>query len=222
MKKRIYALLFILLSSGLLAGCAGTSTIGSPRPPHAVSATDAETIRHAKAAYRHGDYTTALHEAMPLARLGNASGQFLVGFMTLMGDGIKRNPAEGIKWLRQSANQGNDLAQLTLGNVYTAGMGVAKDDAQAVAWFRKAADQGDAEAQFYLGNMYGSGLGVPRDDVRAYKWWMLAKVRSHANDQVHALSLHKMTASASGMTAAQIARARQEAAAWLAAHKSVR
>lgn len=188
---------------------------------------DAEAQFYLGSMYANGkgvprDYATAAEWFRKAAEDNNIYAQYDLGLTYADGRGVPQNDTKAAEWFRKAAAQGNADAQSKLGLAYVTGRGVSRNYATAAKWFRKAADQGDAEAQFYLGNMYGSGLGVPRDDVRAYKWWMLAKVRSHANDQVHALSLHKMTASASGMTAAQIARARQEAAAWLAAHKSVR
>lgn len=155
------------------------------------------------------------------AEQNNIYAQYDLGLTYEDGQGEPQDPAKAVKWFRKAAQQGNADAQCKLGLAYVTGQGVSRDYAEAAKWFGKAAELGDAEAQFYLGNMYGSGLGVPRDEVKAYKWWMLAKARSPAGEEVHVLSVHKMTASHSHMSADQIAHAHSEASAWLAAHGSV-
>jgi TPR repeat protein len=92
------------------------------------------------------------------------------------GEGLPKDDAEAVKWLRKAADQGHAEAQYNLGQLYRESTGVPQDYAQAASWFRKAADQGNIGAQNNLGGMYENGWGVPKDDIEAYAWYNLAAV----------------------------------------------
>ena len=104
------------------------------------------------AAYKRGDYATALREWRPLAEQGDATAQNNLGTMYDEGKGT----------------------------MYDEGKGVPQDYAQAVKWYKKAAEQNHAKAQSNLGVMYGNGRGVLRDYVQAHMW--LAVAASLGND----------------------------------------
>ena len=126
------------------------------------------------AAYKRGDYATALREWRPLAKQGYANAQFFFGFMYYNGQGVPQDYAKTLQWWRKAAEQGYAKAQYNLGVMYRKGQGVPQDYAKALQWWRKAAEQGDANAQFNLGVMYRKGQGVPRDDAEAAKWYRKA------------------------------------------------
>jgi hypothetical protein len=54
------------------------------------------------AAYKRGDYTTALEELLLPANAGDARAQFLLGFMYRHGKGVPKDIAEGLRWLRMA------------------------------------------------------------------------------------------------------------------------
>ena len=54
--------------------------------------------------------------------------------------------AEGLKWLRLSANQGNAKGQFNLGVMYEHDDGVPQNYGEALKWYHLAANQGDALA----------------------------------------------------------------------------
>ena len=58
------------------------------------------------AAYKRGDYATALRLLRPLAAQGNAAAQYLLGLMYGRGDGVPQDDAEAVKWYRLAAEQG--------------------------------------------------------------------------------------------------------------------
>ncbi len=117
----------------------------------------------ATAAYKRGDYATAIRELRPLAEQGNAKVQYNLGLMYRKGQGVPQDYAEAVKWYRKAAEQGNANAQNNLGVMYRNGQGVPQDYAEAVGWWRKAAEQGHANAQNNLGFMYRNGEGVSQD-----------------------------------------------------------
>jgi uncharacterized protein len=107
------------------------------------------------AAYRGGDYATAIRLWRPLADQGNAAAQFYLGFMYANGQGVSQDDAAAVSWYQKAADQGNAAAQSYLGFMYQNGRGVPQDDAAGVSWYQKAADQG-------IGFMSQNGRGVPK------------------------------------------------------------
>ena len=133
------------------------------------------------AAYKRGDYATALRLWRPLAEQGIAKAQFNLGVMYRNGQGVTQDYAEALRWYRKAAGQGNTKAQHNLGTMYNKGHGVRKDYVAAMKWYRKAADQGHASARGNLGVMYSKGQGVPRDYVQAHMWFNLAVASGNKN-----------------------------------------
>jgi uncharacterized protein len=168
------------------------------------------------------DFAKAARWYRKAAEQGHVKAQNNLGIMYLRGQGVPRDYAGAVRWLGKAAEQGDAGAQESLGLAYAKGEGVPRNYAEASQWFRKAAEQGNADAQFDLGVMYASGHGVRRDPVSAYKWWVLAKADSSLTGDAYDWSANRMKESASRMTAEQVARARREAAEWLAAHRAAR
>jgi uncharacterized protein len=130
------------------------------------------------AAYRRGDYHTALREFRPLAEQGVAEAQLGLGVMYTDGLGVPEDPSEAVKWLRRAAEQGLASAQLSLANLYFVGRKVPGNNAEAAKWYRRAAEQGHSQAQFSLASMYSVGHGVAQDYVLAYMWCTLSDAGS--------------------------------------------
>jgi uncharacterized protein len=174
-------------------------------------------LEDAVAAYRRGDYATALGLWHPLAEQGDADAQFHLGVMYESGQGVLRNDVEAIKWYRKAAEQGDAVAQFNLGIMYSKGEGVPQNDGEAAHWYRLAADQGLAGAQFNLGMMHADGKGVPQDYVQAYMWW------NQAASQLPALGKGQRNTTvdardvvASKMTPTQVTEAQELALEWMA------
>jgi hypothetical protein len=195
-----------LTASLILAGLGGAAVAGPPED--------------AAAAYRRGDYATALKLFRPLADQGNAEAQLWLGTIYDEDPGVLRNYAEATKWYRKAGDQGVALAQFNLAIMYAKGEGVPQNDAEAAQWYRLAADQGLAGAQFNLGIMYAEGKGVPQDHVLAHMWLDLIVSelaplgKDRRNTTVDALDLV-----ASKMSLAQVAEARQLALEWMIEHR---
>lgn len=80
--------------------------------------------------------------------------------------------ADGLKWIRKSAEAGNAIGQYCLGLVYMYGDPnniLKKDTSEAEFWLKKAATQGLPDAQYNLGYLYC--LEMPMLDLNnAGKW----------------------------------------------------
>jgi TPR repeat protein len=110
--------------------------------------------------------------------------------------------------LAPAVEQGNAEAEARFGTLYAGGMGVVQDSAAAMAWLRAAAEQDYAPARTVIGLMYARGQGAPQDDVQAYMWLTLASHRENT------LAAGELATLAKKMTPAQIAAAKDAAAAW--------
>jgi TPR repeat protein len=115
------------------------------------------------------------------AEQGDARWQEALGLKYLLGDGIPHNPAEGLKWLRRSADQGFLLAIDDLGEFYWLGSyEVPQNDVEAVKFLQKAADSGVPLAQYRMGLAYYLGRGVPVNYTNAAGWFFNAARQGHA------------------------------------------
>jgi TPR repeat protein len=101
---------------------------------------------------------------------------------------------------------------------YATGSGVGQDYGVAREWLRKAAEQGHAEARVRLAEMYALGLGVSRDTVEAYALIESAMPGLAAEGQFSKAAARQMQdAIAAGLSAEQLADARDRARRWQAA-----
>ena len=143
-------------------------------------------FREGVAAFKRGDYATALREWRPLAEQGHAKAQNNLGVMYNRGRGVPQDYAEAVRWYRKAAEQGYANAQLNLSRMYHLGQGLPRDYAQAMKWYRKAAEQGNIQAQNALGFMYEQGQGVPKDYAKALRWLRMAAAQGNklARDNV--------------------------------------
>jgi len=115
-----------------------------------------------------------LSKLQSAAKHGDSRAELSLGTACHLGNGVKQDDVEAVKWWLKAADQGNPMAQLLVGNALSEGKGIAKNDEKAVKWWRKAADQGDADAQNNLGTAYHNGMGVKKDAVEAVRWWQKA------------------------------------------------
>jgi uncharacterized protein len=93
----------------------------------------------AAAAYKKGDYATALGLIRPLAEEGNVAAQFNLGIMYQLSHGVPQDNDAAVSWYRKAAEQGLAEAQYNLGVMYANGEGVSQDYAAAHMWFNLAA-----------------------------------------------------------------------------------
>jgi TPR repeat protein len=112
----------------------------------------------------------AIADLKQIAYAGDVAAQVQLGVIYLTGDGVPKDDAEALKWMRKAADQDNALAERYLAEMYFKGRGVPPDVAEAAKWLRMAAEQGDAESEHNLAVLYTQGLGVPRNLKEAANW----------------------------------------------------
>ncbi len=66
---------------------------------------------------------------------GHPAAQFWLGVMSIRGEGVKRNPSQGLKWLMASARKRYAPAEAYLGELYWEGKIVRADRTRAVMWY---------------------------------------------------------------------------------------
>ncbi|HVA94099.1 MAG TPA: tetratricopeptide repeat protein [Candidatus Dormibacteraeota bacterium] len=112
----------------------------------------------------------AISDLKQVAYAGDVQAQVQLGLIYLTGDGVAKDDAEAMKWLRKAADQDDPAAERYLAEMYFKGRGAPVDDAEAAKWLHMAADQGDAQSQHNLAVLYVQGLGVPRNLKEAANW----------------------------------------------------
>lgn len=141
-------------------------------------------------AYNRGDYAVAAREFRPFAEQGQATAQYILGWIYQNGEGVTQDYTESARWYEKAAQKDNADAQYALGYYYMTGSGVAQDNAKAATWFRKAAGgtPGKAGAQYLLGYLLARGEGVTANETEAAVWYRKAAEQGYADAQ-YALAL---------------------------------
>lgn len=94
------------------------------------------------------------HELYQLsAKKGHRYAKLYLGKSYLFGDGVDENEEEGIKWIREAAENGLPAAQFQLGQQYRIGKGVNKDRNEAIRWYTLAVNSGHKKAIQQLESM---------------------------------------------------------------------
>ncbi len=151
----------------------------------------AGAVEDGLAAYKRGDYKTAVTIWTTAANKGDAEAQNNLGLLYDKGEGVAQDYNQAVSWYRKAAEKGFAAAQNNLGLSYAKGQGVPQDNKRAVSWFRKAADQGYLEAQINLGAMYANGRGVAQDYNEAASWFRTAAEKGFPRAQIYLASLYE-------------------------------
>lgn len=142
------------------------------------------------AAYRKGDYVTAVKEWMSLAEKGDKGAQYNLGVAYMKGAGVQQNYMEAYKWMRKSADQGYASAQYVLGQLFSEGGGVKQDPKEAERWYILAAKQGYLDAQYNLAYMYLGHLGMIKNPDQALYWFLRSARRGYSRSQGFMASIY--------------------------------
>lgn len=146
-------------------------------PPRHQAATPAPSCQASVAAH---DWSAAAAACRSEAQAGDVSAALALARLYQRGEGVPRDSAQGIVWLRSASDAGSAEAARQLGALYHSGTGVRKDARQSLAWYRKAALLGDTTAQIAVGRAYEDGAGVSRDPEQAAAWYTRAAQQGSA------------------------------------------
>jgi TPR repeat protein len=140
------------------------------------------------------------------AAKGNLRGRTNLGNAYILGEGVEKNPEEGVLWLRLAASMGWPHAINALGDAYLNGKGVDPDPEEAVELFRSAAGMGQTTAMANVGLAYLKGTGVEADPVIGLDWLERARGLGNGFAPVYA---GRFYLSGGGSVAADPVRARE-------------
>ena len=125
----------------------------------------------------------AIADLKEIAYAGDVSAQVQLGVIYLTGDGVTKDDAEAVKWLRKAADQDNALAERYLAEMYFKGRGITADHAEAARLLQMASAQGDAQSEYNLAVLYTQGDGLPRNAKDAANWMRKAAEQNLAAGQ---------------------------------------
>ncbi|CAN2533176.1 Serine/threonine-protein+kinase+PknD [Methylocapsa aurea] len=140
----------------------------------------AGTIADLRRAVKEKEFDRAFAIGEPLAETGEREAQFIVGMISLKGQGRSQHLPTAFKWIKKAAEKEFPEAEAVLGNMYQNGDADGGENLdEAVRWFTKAAEQNNARGQFWLGKAYEKGVSnVLKKDVRkAGDLYRLAKTQ---------------------------------------------
>lgn len=106
------------------------------------------------------------------AEQGNAEGEFGLARMLAAGEGISRDPALALRWMKAAADQDFQPALSGLALWLEGGVkGIAADAQGAARYWLRAAELGDQSAMQRLSVAYRKGeLGLDPDEAKAGQW----------------------------------------------------
>lgn len=121
------------------------------------------------------NYDAGQHWLLESAKGGWPMSEYSLGLAYLNGQfQFSVDKVEGVKWLRQAANDDCLLAQGVLGIKLVTGTDMPRDAQEGVKWFRRAAEFGDAKGENDLGYSLETGLMGAPDMIEVCKWYQLA------------------------------------------------
>lgn len=106
------------------------------------------------------------------AELGDAQGQFGLGQMLSNGEGVEKDPVQGLMWIRRAADQGLLPAIVASARLLEEGKPPSvRDPALAFQMWQRAAELGEHGAMRRLVQIFrGAQLGQAADEVQAAAW----------------------------------------------------
>jgi uncharacterized protein len=86
--------------------------------------------------------------------------------MNIVGDGVKKNPAQGLKWITAAARKRHPAAQAYLGDLYWSGRHVKKSETRAVMWYTLAVETALPEENPEIFDRYNELLAIVDKDTK--------------------------------------------------------
>ncbi|MGB8064401.1 MAG: GAF domain-containing protein [Candidatus Sulfotelmatobacter sp.] len=87
--------------------------------------------------------SVSFDQVRQMAEKGDPAAQNALGLRYAIGDGVKLNEVEAVRWFNRAARQGNVSAQSKLGSLYYSGRGLPQDINRAYFWMVVASNGGD-------------------------------------------------------------------------------
>lgn len=122
-----------------------------------------------------GNYYHAAKLYDKAAKQGHVISQTRLGFMYMIGKGVKQNDTLAAHWIKTAVDQDHPVAKSYLGDLYAEGIGVPYDLNTAVYWYKEAAKNDVREAMLNLSVYFSTpepiGTGyLPRNQKLSNYW----------------------------------------------------
>ncbi len=91
---------------------------------------------------------------------------YALGVMNIEGEGVRKNPSQGLKWLNAAARKHSPEAAAYLGDLYAKGGLVAQDDTRALTWYIIAAGSAVKDENPMIFARYGELKIQATEEVR--------------------------------------------------------
>jgi uncharacterized protein len=92
---------------------------------------------------------------------GHPAAMYALGEMNMVGEGVKQNPQQGLKWYTAAARKRHSKAQAALGDLYWAGRAVKKNETRALMWYILAMETTKPEESPEIVNRYNFSMMKP-------------------------------------------------------------
>jgi uncharacterized protein len=97
---------------------------------------------------------------------GHPGALYGLGVLNMMGEGVSKNPTQGLKWLTAAARQRNIEAEAYLGDLYWEGRDVKQNQTRAFMWYTLAVETARPEEHAAIINRYNEMRSEIDDSVR--------------------------------------------------------
>ncbi len=92
----------------------------------------------------------------------------------LIGDGVKQNIKQAVKYFEKAVKYGDDFAMVNLADCYAVGNGVSKSDKKAFELYKQAADKGNLDGLKNAADCLMNGIGVKQNFRAAMDYYRKA------------------------------------------------
>ncbi len=115
----------------------------------------------------HKDPVRAYNLYSTAAGHGHPAAIYAIGVMYLKGQGVKKMPDQGIRWLMRAARKRYAPAEAMLGDLHYDGIHVKQDKAKAVMWYTLARQTARPDAYPQIISRFGTLLDEVSDEERS-------------------------------------------------------
>jgi uncharacterized protein len=97
---------------------------------------------------------------------GHPEAMYALGVMNILGEGMKKNPPQGLKWLTAAARKRHAGAEAYLGDLYWKGSLVKQDQTRALMWYVLASESASPVDDQDILDRYSTLRESLQEDVR--------------------------------------------------------
>ncbi|CAJ1380058.1 unnamed protein product [Effrenium voratum] len=130
----------------------------------------------------------SVHWLKAAAEAGFAMAQKNLALAYANGQGLRRDDAQAVVWMRKAAEQLEVEAAYMMGEMYRRGCGVSSQE--GVMWYLRSAEAGFPKAQYTVGMLYLEGSGLSQDLGKAETWLKLAAKQGNPEAKNNVATLH--------------------------------